>query len=114
MTVRVPMKVVILGAGSTIGTFGTSLGVEGFVSRLREVCGSDFTRAGQMLSEHSRRYGRVRPRDHSHDLLIAIGGRSLAVATPASNERHNGVGNATPVRLVAVGAPAAVATGSTS
>jgi predicted nucleic acid-binding protein len=33
----------------------------------------DFAQAGQMLSEHSRGYGRVRPRDHSHDLLIAIG-----------------------------------------
>ncbi len=33
----------------------------------------DFARAGQILSEHSRRQGHVRPRDHSHDLLIAIG-----------------------------------------
>jgi hypothetical protein len=31
------MKVVILGAGSTIGTFGRSLGVDGFVQRLDEV-----------------------------------------------------------------------------
>jgi hypothetical protein len=33
------MKAVILGAGSTIGTFGRSLGVDGFVSRLYEVRG---------------------------------------------------------------------------
>ena len=33
----------------------------------------DFGRAGQILSAHSRRHGHVRPRDHSHDLLIAIG-----------------------------------------
>jgi len=33
------VKVVILGAGSTIGTFGNSLGVAGFVTRLYEIHG---------------------------------------------------------------------------
>jgi hypothetical protein len=35
-----------------------------------------------------------------------------AIAAPASNERHNAAPNAPSVRLVAVGAPTAVATGS--
>lgn len=33
----------------------------------------DLALAGQVLAEYSRRHGRIRPRDHSHDLLIAIG-----------------------------------------
>ena len=37
-----------------------------------------------------------------------------AIAAPASNERQNAAPNAPPVRLVAVGAPTAVAAGSTS
>ena len=33
----------------------------------------DLVLAGRVLAYHARRYGRLRPRDHSHDLLIAIG-----------------------------------------
>lgn len=33
----------------------------------------DFRLAGVVLADHARRHGRVRPRDHSHDLLITIG-----------------------------------------
>lgn len=33
----------------------------------------DLALAGQVLSDYSSRHGRIRPRDHSHDLLIAIG-----------------------------------------
>ncbi|MBI5482593.1 MAG: type II toxin-antitoxin system VapC family toxin [Deltaproteobacteria bacterium] len=33
----------------------------------------DLCLAGQVLSLYSRRHARIRPRDHSHDVLIAIG-----------------------------------------
>jgi predicted nucleic acid-binding protein len=33
----------------------------------------DLTLAGQVMSDYARRHGRIRPRDHSHDVLIAIG-----------------------------------------
>ena len=34
----------------------------------------DFKLAGQILAYHGRHHGSLRPRDHSHDLLIAISG----------------------------------------
>jgi predicted nucleic acid-binding protein len=43
------------------------------LGRLFHPSEADFCLAGQLLSTYARRYGRVRPRDHSHDLLIAIG-----------------------------------------
>ncbi len=33
----------------------------------------DLALAGQVLADYSRSHGRIRPRDHTHDLLIAIG-----------------------------------------
>ena len=38
----------------------------------------DFVLAGQILSDYGRRRGRVRPRDHAHDLLVAIGAARTA------------------------------------
>lgn len=49
------MKVVILGAGSTIGTLGKrSLGVARFVERLKEVCGADWERDYGQLAKAAK------------------------------------------------------------
>jgi hypothetical protein len=62
---------------------------------------------------------RKTPRPQSNQRRAAISSDSSAtvpraIAAPASNERQNAAPNAPAVRLVALGAPTAVATGSTS
>jgi predicted nucleic acid-binding protein len=51
--------------------------------RLERICHPtvvDLCLAGNVLAEYARREGRIRPRDHSHDLVIAIGaGRSASL-----------------------------------
>jgi predicted nucleic acid-binding protein len=47
----------------------------------------DFVLAGRMLAHYARRYGHVRPRDHSHDLLIAIGAARSASVLVTENRR---------------------------
>jgi hypothetical protein len=41
-----------------------------------------------MLALHARRHGRVRPRDHSHDLLIVIGAARTGSVLLAENRAH--------------------------
>ncbi len=43
------------------------------LGRLYHPTEDDLVLAGRILSQHARRHGAIRPRDHSHDLLIAIG-----------------------------------------
>ncbi len=43
------------------------------LGRLHHPGEDDLCLAGQILSWHAARSGAVRPRDHSHDLLVAIG-----------------------------------------
>jgi predicted nucleic acid-binding protein len=47
----------------------------------------DLILAGRLLSHWSRLHGRVRPRDHSHDLLIAIGAARRGGALLTANAR---------------------------
>jgi len=47
----------------------------------------DLVLAGRVLAYHARRYGRLRPRDHSHDLLIAIGAARSGGALLTANAR---------------------------
>jgi predicted nucleic acid-binding protein len=47
----------------------------------------DVVLAGRVLSYESRLRGRIRPRDHSHDLLIAIGAARTASALLTANAR---------------------------
>ena len=51
----------------------------------------DLALAGQVLSDYARRHGRIRPRDHSHDLLIALGagrGRHVLLTTNVSDMKR--------------------------
>ena len=43
--------------------------------------------AGRVLSFHARRHGRLRPRDHSHDLLILIGAARTESVLLSENRR---------------------------
>ena len=47
----------------------------------------DLVLAGRVLAYHARRYGRLRPRDHSHDLLIAIGAARTGSILLTANRR---------------------------
>jgi len=48
---------------------------------------SDFILAGRILAYHTRRHGRIRPRDHAQDLLIAIGAARTGSALLTDNRR---------------------------
>jgi predicted nucleic acid-binding protein len=56
--------------------------------RLYHPSGEDFILAGRMLALLARRHGRIRPRDHSHDLLIAIGAARTGGVLLAENRAH--------------------------
>jgi predicted nucleic acid-binding protein len=43
------------------------------LGRIYDPSGEDLCLAGMLLSDYARRAGSLRPRDHSHDCLIAIG-----------------------------------------
>lgn len=58
------------------------------LGRLYHPSEEDFVLAGRMLALHARRYGRVRPRDHSHDLLIAIGAARTGGVLLTDNRWH--------------------------
>jgi predicted nucleic acid-binding protein len=60
----------------------------GSLSRVYHPPHEDFVLAGRMLALHARRYERVRPRDHSHDLLIAIGAARTGGVLLAENRAH--------------------------
>jgi predicted nucleic acid-binding protein len=47
----------------------------------------DLILAGRVLSYSARRYGSVRPRDHGHDLLIAIGAARTGSVLLAEDRR---------------------------
>lgn len=47
----------------------------------------DLVLAGRILSDQAARHGRMRPRDHSHDLLIAIGAARTGSVLLAENRR---------------------------
>ncbi len=50
------------------------------LGRLFHPSAEDLCLAGQILAYYAQRHGHVRPRDHSHDLLIAMGaGRTGSV-----------------------------------
>ena len=55
------------------------------LGRLYHPTTEDFVLAGRMLSYESRRAGRLRPRDHSHDLLIAIAAARTSGALLTAN-----------------------------
>jgi predicted nucleic acid-binding protein len=55
------------------------------LGRLYDPTGDDFCLAGIVLADHARRTGAVRPRDHSHDLLIAIGAARTSSALLTAN-----------------------------
>lgn len=47
----------------------------------------DFVLAGRLLSAYAGQHGSIRPRDHSHDLLIAIGAARTGSVLVADNRR---------------------------
>lgn len=47
----------------------------------------DFVLAGRLLSAYAGQHGTIRPRDHSHDLLIAIGAARTGSVLVAENRR---------------------------
>lgn len=47
----------------------------------------DFVLAGRLLSHYASRFGSVRPRDHSHDVLITIGAARTGSVLLADNRR---------------------------
>ena len=57
------------------------------LGQLYQPAEEDFVLAGRILAYHARRYGAVRPRDHSHDLLIAIGAARTGSVLLAENRR---------------------------
>jgi predicted nucleic acid-binding protein len=57
------------------------------VGRLYHPTEDDLVLAGRVLSHQTRRQGALRPRDHSHDLLIAIGAARTGSALLTANGR---------------------------
>jgi predicted nucleic acid-binding protein len=60
------------------------------LGRLYHPTEDDLVAAGRVLSEHARRHGAIRPRDHSHDLLIAIGAARTGSLLLTANRRDVG------------------------
>lgn len=57
------------------------------LGRLYNPAEEDFVLAGRVLSAYAGEHGSVRPRDHSHDLLIAIGAARTGSVLVADNRR---------------------------
>ncbi|MEO8604658.1 MAG: type II toxin-antitoxin system VapC family toxin [bacterium] len=57
------------------------------LGRLYNPAEEDFILAGRLLSAYAGRHGSIRPRDHSHDLLIAIGAARTGSVLVADNRR---------------------------
>ena len=57
------------------------------LGRLYSPSEDDFVLAGRLLSAYASRHGTIRPRDHSHDLLIAIGAARTGSVLVADNRR---------------------------
>ena len=57
------------------------------LGRLYSPSEDDFVLAGRLLSAYAGRHGAIRPRDHSHDLLIAIGAARTGSVLVADNRR---------------------------
>ena len=57
------------------------------LGRLYSPTEEDFVLAGRLLSHYAQEHGSVRPRDHSHDLLIAIGAARTGSVLVADNRR---------------------------
>ena len=57
------------------------------LGRLYHPTEDDLVVAGRILSQHARRHGAIRPRDHSHDLLIAIGAARTRSVLLTANRR---------------------------
>ena len=73
------------------------------LDRLIHPLPEDFMLAGQVVAAYSARHGRVRPRDHSHDLLIAIGAgrtRTLLLTANLTDMRRWSAALARRARLV--------------
>jgi len=58
------------------------------LERVYDPTGEDLCLAGWLLADHARREGGVRPRDHSHDLLIAIGAARTSSLLVTANVEH--------------------------
>lgn len=58
------------------------------LGRLYSPSEEDFVLAGRLLSAYAAQRGSIRPRDHSHDLLIAIGAARTGSVLVADN-RHD-------------------------
>lgn len=57
------------------------------LGRLYNPVEDDFVLAGRLMSAYAGERGRIRPRDHSHDLLIAIGAARTGSVLVADNRR---------------------------
>jgi predicted nucleic acid-binding protein len=57
------------------------------LDRLYHPTEDDLVVAGRVLSHQARRHGALRPRDHSHDLLIAIGAARTGSLLLTENRR---------------------------
>ena len=57
------------------------------LGRLYQPIAEDFVLAGRILAYHAQRHGRLRPRDHSHDLLIVIGAARTGSVMLSRNPR---------------------------
>jgi predicted nucleic acid-binding protein len=73
-------------AGDARAIDGIRFGAE-TLGRLYHPGQEDLILAGRLLSYESRLRGRLRPRDHSHDLLIAIGAARTGSTLLTANAR---------------------------
>jgi len=58
------------------------------IERVVSPAPEDFYRAGQMMAPYSRLYGRIEPRDHAKDVLIALCAVRAGTELVTENEEH--------------------------
>jgi predicted nucleic acid-binding protein len=58
------------------------------IGRVVSPAPEDFYRAGQMLASYSRLYGRIEPKDHANDVLIALSAVRVGAELVTENAEH--------------------------